>query len=74
MTLETLEVKQDGMTLDLLLWRRFGKEVSGLVESTLALNQDLSRIGPYLPVGTRVDVSIDEAQAPAAVKVLRLWG
>lgn len=71
---ETLEVTQEFMTLDLLLWRRFGTEVAGRVEHTLEANRNLARGGPILPVGTQVEVELPSALAPAPVKVLRLWG
>lgn len=75
MARETLEVNQDFMTLDLLLWRRFGIEQAGRVENTLELNQDLARGGPFLPVGTRVEVELPElVDSAAPIKVLRLWG
>ncbi len=75
MARETLEVNQEHMTLDLLLWRRFGLELPHKVEDTLELNRDLARIGPYLPVGTLVEIELPApADKPAPVKVLRLWG
>lgn len=62
MALETLTVGQEGETLDLLLFRRFRREVEGLVEGTLALNPGLADLGPILPLWTRVLV---EPPAPA---------
>ena len=73
MTIETLTVKEDFTTLDLLLWRRFGREIRGAVESTLSLNQDLAEQGPYLTVGTNVDIEIPEVKAEPVVKIVRLW-
>lgn len=62
MARETLTAGQEGMTLDLLLFRRFGRDVEGLVEATLALNPGLADLGPILPLGTMVVV---EPPAPA---------
>jgi phage tail protein X len=75
MARDTLEVNQDHMSLDLVLWRRFGVELPGRVERSLELNQDLARLGPYLPVGTRVEIELPAPIDKASpVKVLRLWG
>ncbi len=73
MTIETLIVKEDFTTLDLLLWRRFGREIRGATDSTLAINQDLAELGPYLPVGTEVDIEIPQVKAEPVVKIVRLW-
>ena len=62
MNLETLVVTTERTTLDLLLFRRFKREVAGLVEATLAVNPGLASRGPYLPVGTSVATP---APAPA---------
>lgn len=73
-TRETLEVKTDFVTVDLLLWRRLGVEVPGLVEKTLALNPGLATLGPYLPVGTLVELELDTPTDTApAQRVTRLW-
>lgn len=74
MTIETLEVKQDHMSMDLLLYRRFGYEVRAAVEEAYARNQDLAQLGPILPVGTKVDIEIPTVQQAPVVRVLRLWG
>lgn len=74
MTIETLEVKTDHVTLDLLLFRRFAKEVTASVEDTYRLNQDLAELGPVLPVGTKVDIEIPTVNTETVVRVVRLWG
>lgn len=75
MATEILEVKQEGMTLDLLLWRRFFTEPQTRVETTLDANPSLAGKGVFLPVGTKVEVEIPPpaSQAPV-VRVRRLWG
>lgn len=73
MTIETLTVKQDQMTLDLLLWRRLGVEFPGLVERTLAANVGLAGLGHFLPVGTAVVVDIPVVEASAVKTVVRLF-
>lgn len=75
MAIDTLKVEADFTTLDLLLWRHYKREVPGLVEDTLQRNQNLARLGVFLPIGTKVFV---EAPAPtpqgrAAVRVVTLY-
>lgn len=63
MTQETLVVRSEKTSLDALLWRRYRREVPGLVEQTLARNPGLADMGAFLAVGARVIV---DAPAPRA--------
>ncbi|MBB4041999.1 phage tail protein X [Microvirga flocculans] len=73
MSTETLPpVESAFTTLDLLLYRRFGREVPGLVEKTLDRNPGLADHGPYLPIGTQVTVEIPEPATVRPVRLLRL--
>lgn len=67
MATETLTVTTP-MPLDLLLWRRYKREVPGLVEQTLAANYGLAALGPVLPRGTQVTVT---PPGPAPSKTTR---
>ncbi len=49
MATEILTVSGTPMPLDLLLFKRFGREVPGLVEATWAANYGLADLGPILP-------------------------
>ncbi len=73
MTTETLTVTTERTPLDLLLFRRFRREVPGLVEAVLALNPGLAARGPYLPLGAQILVEIpapaSEATPPALVRL-----
>jgi phage tail protein X len=62
--IKTLKVTTERTPLDLLLWRRFTREVPGLAEDTLARNPGLAALGAFLPVGTTIEV---EAPSPAPV-------
>ncbi|PBB44016.1 MAG: hypothetical protein EOQ55_29565 [Mesorhizobium sp.] len=53
---ETVTVRTEGTTLSTLLARHYRKVFSGMVAKTFALNQDLARSGPQLPVGLVVTV------------------
>jgi phage tail protein X len=75
MAFELIPVTQEHVPLDLILWRRFKREVPGLVEKTLELNQNLADGPVYLPVGTLVKVELP-APAPrgrSAVRVIALY-
>lgn len=74
MTTETLVVPNDRTPVDLLLVRRFKREVPGLVEKTLAMNPGLAEMAVFPPAGTKVLVEIP---APAGRQtqrpVITLW-
>lgn len=53
---ETITIRGEGITLDLLLWRRYGVRGQTLVEATLDLNPGLAALGPVLPLGTSVTI------------------
>lgn len=74
MTTETITVAGDGITIDLLVWRRFRARRDGLVERIIATNPGLAALGPILPVGTVVTIPMDDpAAAPQDRALVRLW-
>ena len=75
MTIETLEVTTERTTLDLLLWRRFRREVPGLVEDTLRRNPGLARLGAMLQVGLALQVAVPdpEPKSRRAAPVVTLY-
>ena len=60
---EVLTFPNDWTPLDLLLFRRYGQEIPGLCEATLAANPGLAELGPFPPAGTIVTVT---SPTPAA--------
>ena len=74
MATEILTVIGRPKPLDLVLFRRFGREVPGLVEATYAQNPGLADLGPLLPRRTKVVVTTP-APAPAKTtrKTIRLY-
>ena len=76
MASEVLTVEQYGVTLDLLIFRRFRREVRLQVETVLASTFNLAEKGLFLPLGTQVEVEIADVQANTTpvVRVKRLWG
>ena len=73
--IETLIVTVEQTTLDLLLWRRFCREVPGLVEDTLRRNPGLAATGVFLPVGmaATVQTPTPEPRGRGAVQVVSLY-
>jgi len=71
---EKITVRGDGITLDLLLWRKYRRKTPGLVERTLEMNRGLADSGTFLPVGTVVTLPVDAPQqTPARRNFKRLW-
>jgi phage tail protein X len=70
---ESLQVRAEGVTLDLLLWRRFLRVIPGLVEQTLDINPTLARKGVVLPIGTRVVVQLPEPPETKIANAVSLW-
>lgn len=75
MGVEVLEVTQEFTPLDLLLWRRFGYEIPGAVEKTLARNPGAAEGGPFLPVGMKITIDLADFTKPEGQvqTVVRLW-
>jgi phage tail protein X len=73
--IETLTVVAEQTPLDLLLWRRYRREVPGLVEDTLRRNPGLAKIGLFLPVGMNITVQTPapEPRGRTAFQVISLY-
>ncbi len=72
---ETITVRGEGISLDLLLWRRYGVRGQALVEQALELNPGLSALGAILPLGTVVILpDLPPEPSTPAVKVVSLFG
>lgn len=53
---QRIVVQQQGVTLDLLLWRIHGRRGQNLVEAALVANPGLAALGPVIPLGTAIDI------------------
>lgn len=72
---ESVTVKSDVLSVDLILFRRFRRYRPGLAERVYALNPGLAALGPILPVGTVFQIPLDAPNAtPPERKAVRLWG
>lgn len=61
---QRIVVQQQGLTLDLLLWRIHGRKGQSLVEAALVANPGLAALGPVIPLGTAIQ--IPDLPAPPA--------
>jgi phage tail protein X len=70
---ETVTVEGDGITVSLVVWRRFKRPMPGLVERIYDINQDLGELGLYLPVGTSFDMPIPNPRPSVLLDEIKLW-
>jgi phage tail protein X len=70
---ETITIRGEGISLDLLLWRKFGVRGRELVESALDLNPGLAALGPIIPMGTVVRIPPLPAESRTPVKLVTLF-
>lgn len=71
--IERVTIEGDGITVPLVVWRRFRRPMPGLVEEIYARNRELAETGPYLPVGTVFDMPIPTARKTERLDPIRLW-
>ena len=73
-------VQGDGLTVDILVWRRYKRAAYGITELTMDLNPHLAQLhkdNPFLPIGTQVRIPIDAEMikgTPQAQATVVLWG
>lgn len=73
---ETVTVAGEGITVPLLVWRRFRRHMPGMVERVLDENPGLPDLGLYLPLGTVVRIPIPAAETDGTARVaerIQLW-
>lgn len=66
-------VERDDMTVDLIVWRHFGRQDDRLVERTFEINPGLAAMGDFLPVGTEFNLPEPPALAPPQIETVRLF-
>lgn len=71
--IETVTVEGDGLTVSVIVWRRFKRPMPGLVEAIYDLNPGLADLGQTLPVGTSFDMSIPIPREQQVLDQIRLW-
>ncbi|MGO4735993.1 tail protein X [Bosea sp. 2KB_26] len=68
-----VQVRKDGMTLDLVVWQALDRLDPGVVEAVLALNPGIADLGAVLPVGTFVELPEPQAPQPRLRETVVLW-
>ena len=71
--IETVTVEGDGLTVSVIVWRRFKRPMPGLVEVIHDLNPGLADLGQTLPVGTSFDMPIPIPREQQVLDPIRLW-
>lgn len=76
--IERVTIGGDMLSIPLIVFRRFGRPVPGLVERIYAMNDGLADLGPYPPVGTVFDMPVTaegggEISEPEALEPISLW-
>lgn len=71
--IEPVTVEGDGLTVSMIVWRRFRRAMPGLVDQIYATNVGLAELGPVLPVGTRFNMPIPIPRAQQVLEPIRLW-
>ena len=71
--IETVTVEGEGLTVALLVWRRFKRPMPGLVEQIYDRNPGLANHGPILPVGQRLEMPIPIPRPRQVLDLIRLW-
>jgi len=65
-------VETEGMTLSLLIWRRYRTPMFGLAERVHEINPGLAARGIVLPVGTTF-LMPEQRETPQPAKIISLW-
>lgn len=71
--IETVTIEGDGLTVSVIVWRRFKRPMPGLVEAIYDLNPGLADLGPILPVGTSFNMPIPIPREQQVLDPIRLW-
>jgi phage tail protein X len=70
---ETVTVNAEGLTLDIILWRKFRRPMPGLFEATLAANTGLASLSPIIPLNTVFTIPATTLDVADAQDVVSLW-
>ncbi|KIC09819.1 P2-like protein prophage tail protein X-like protein [Leisingera sp. ANG-M1] len=62
---------KEGDTVDEIVWRHYGSHVAGALETVLEANPGLADHGPFLPLGTLVQ--LPEIEVPKEAETVSLW-
>jgi phage tail protein X len=72
-TFENITVDTEGLTVSLIVWRRFRRPTSRIVERIYEDTPGLAALGPILPVGTTFRIPIDQPRESTTIEPISLW-
>lgn len=72
-TYETYTVETEGLTVSVIVWRRFKARSRRVVERIYEEQPALGLVGHYLPVGTVLRIPVDAPRDNATVTPISLW-
>ncbi|SMO65503.1 P2-like prophage tail protein X [Thalassovita litoralis] len=70
---ETVTVEGDSLTVSLIVWRRFHRQMPRLVEEIYYINPGLAEYGQTLPVGVTFEMPIPIPRAQQVLDPITLW-
>jgi phage tail protein X len=68
-----VKVAGEGISVDLLIWRKYKRPMPGLLELVLDINPGIAGLGPILPIGTVVTLPDVKPPTVPELAVVRLW-
>lgn len=72
-TYETYTVTAEGLSLSVIVWRRFKARTQRVVERIYEEQPELGNVGHFLPVGTVIRIPIDAPRDTTTVTPISLW-
>lgn len=69
--MEEIITAGQGETVDLMVWRHYGRIWPGLVEAVYAANPGLGALHAIIPIGTRV--RMPAYQEPRRARMIRIY-
>jgi phage tail protein X len=73
MATETIRISGEGLTISVLVWRRYRRLRPGLVERILTLNPGVASQGMFLPVGTSLVLPVETRKVTTDQTAIALW-
>lgn len=70
---QLITVETEGLNVSKIVWRRFHRQMPGLVERILDENRELCDAGRILPVGTEFFIPLDNLPNEPELAQITLW-
>jgi len=70
---ETVTVESEQVTASSVVWRRFQRQMPGLIERVFDDNPGLADQGEELALGTSIAIPVDTPAATTRLPAIKLW-